>query len=535
MSGLLHDWVVRAARERPHARAIVGSHGVMTYGQLDSMSDAVAWNLRERGCAPGDRVGVLMPKSARAIASIIGALKAGCAYVPFDPAGPASRTRTMIELCEPRAILVDADGAAAPRRLDELRGLGALDGVSVGWIGEAAARLERGGDFMLTGDEPPGGASVDAGVGPDDLAYILFTSGSTGTPKGVPISHANVAHLVEWAVDYFGLGPNDRLSGHTELTFDLSVFDIYVTFAAGGELHHVPKSATLLAPKLVSFVRDRGLTLWFSVPAQLTYVARFDSLPREGLPALRHVVWCGDVMPVPTLTYWMDRLPSAEYTNLYGPTETTVASSYYRVPRDFDPYASDIPIGRGCAGEDLLILGDDLRPVPEGEVGDIYIRGVGLSRGYWRDPERTAEAFVRDPASPDPDARIYRTGDVGRIDPQGQVRFLGRSDFQIKTAGFRVEPAEVERAVLRHSEVGACAVVPVDTDDFARTVAACAYVPSDGRIVPVGELKAHLAEWLPGYMIPSRWMVMDRLPLNDRGKVDRKEIRRLFSEEALVS
>src|SRR5439155_1251806 len=229
---------------------------------------------------------------------------------------------------------------------------------------------------------------------PAHPAHILFTSGSTGTPKGVIIPHSNVIHFVEWARRYFNLGPTDRVSGHPPLHFDLSTFDVYGTFASGAQLHLVPPEINLLPTALAKFIRDAELTQWFSVPSLLSYMAKFDVVRFNDFPALRRLLWCGEVFPTPALRYWMTRLPHATFTNLYGPTETTIASSYYTVPTCPEDESEAIPIGTPCEGEELLVLSETLRPVSPGEVGNLYIRGVGLSPGYWRDPEKTRAAFV---------------------------------------------------------------------------------------------------------------------------------------------
>ena len=229
---------------------------------------------------------------------------------------------------------------------------------------------------------------------PDDAAHILFTSGSTGDPKGVVITHANVIHFVEWAVRYFGMAESDRVSCHPPLHFDLATFDIFGAFAAGAKLHLVPPELSLLPNKLADFIRDSELTQWFSVPSVLNYMAKFDVVRQNDFPALRRLLWCGEVFPTPALSYWMKRLPRVSFTNLYGPTEATIASSYYKVPNCPADNTQAIPIGTACDGEELLVLDGSLRPVPQGEVGDLYIGGVGLSPGYWRDPAKTAAAFV---------------------------------------------------------------------------------------------------------------------------------------------
>jgi amino acid adenylation domain-containing protein len=522
-TGVLHSWVTEAARIRPAARAVIGEAESLTYGEIDAYSNRLAAVLQRHGCARGDRVAVLMSNSPRAVASLIGALKAGCAYVPLDPSGGMARTADMLRQCEPKVLLA---GGCDAHIVDDFASHGALGSAAVGWLGPNGPPTRV--DFTLADVEAAAPEAPATDVGPDDLAYILFTSGTTGSPNGVPITHASAYAFIDWAVRHFGLGPEDRLSGHTALTFDLSTFDIYATFAAGAELHQVPKRVRLLPHEVGSFIQERRLTLWFSVPSQLAYVARFHALEGKDLTSLRHVVWCGDVLPTPALIYWKHKLPGVTFTNLYGPTEATVASSYYQVPDDFDDPRATIPIGTACEGEELLILDEQLGRVPDGDIGDICIRGVGLSPGYWRDPVRTAAAFLQDPQATNGSGRVYRTGDRGRRGPDGLVHFLGRSDFQIKTSGYRVEPAEVENAILGLDEVAACAVVAVKVDDFSGSAIGCAYVPSNGKPLRPGEIKLRLADTLPAYMVPTRWLVLEELPVDSRGKVDRTLARTLL-------
>src|SRR2546425_788061 len=304
----------------------------------------------------------------------------------------------------------------------------------------------------------------DCRNGPGDAAHILFTSGSTGTPKGVVITHGSVIRFVEWAKRYFGLGPADRISGHPPLHFDLSTFDVFGTFAAGAQIHLVPPDLNLLPTALAQFIRAAELTQWFSVPSLLSYLAKFDVVRFDDFPTLRRLLWCGEVFPTPALRYWMTRLPHVTFTNLYGPTETTIASSYYTVPSCPEDDRAAIPIGSPCAGEELLVLNERFQPVPPGEVGDLYIRGVGLSPGYWRDAEKTRAVFLSNPFGSDPADRIYRTGDLARIGDDGLVYFLGRADSQIKSRGYRIELGEIETALNALSCLRECAVVAVATD-----------------------------------------------------------------------
>jgi acyl-coenzyme A synthetase/AMP-(fatty) acid ligase len=244
------------------------------------------------------------------------------------------------------------------------------------------------------------------------------------------------------------------------------------------------------------------------------------------------VIWCGDTLPTPVLRHWMTRLPHVRFTNLYGPTETTIASSYYTIPACPQDDRQPIPIGRACQGEQLLLLDDDLRPVPPGETGEISIRGVGLSPGYWRDSEATGRAFLSQRIG-DPADRIYRTGDMGRVGPDGLVYFLGRRDRQIKSRGHRIELGEIEAALQTLSSLGESTVVAVSTSGFEGSVVCCAYVPAPGQQVAPSALRRQLARMLPGYMVPSRWKAVDRLPLNPHGKTDRGEVQRWFAENPI--
>ncbi len=544
---LLHEWVTRAAEADPDGRALVRTDEVLTYEDLERTSNRLARALREVGCRRGDRVAFLLPRTPMALAVIVGILKADCIYVPLEVRSPAARLAKVIARCEPTVILA---GPPTRARFEELAGEGALDQpVRLGWMDiepesagtirseapsvDASPSREFEAAFTWSDVEALPSSSPQSAGHPDDAAYILFTSGSTGTPKGVVVTHRNVTTFIEWAVSYFGLSREDRIGGYTELTFDLSTFDIYATFASGAELHMVPEELKLLPPKIVAFMRKAKLTHWLSVPSFFEYATRFDAVRPDDLPDLRWMTWCGDVLPNASLRYWMDRLPHTRFANLYGPTETTVASSYYRVPEVPDESAAPVPIGKACAGEELLLLDDGLRPVPLGSVGHLHIRGAGLSPGYWREPERTREVFLPDPFDEKSQgSRIYRTGDLGRMDGEGNVHFLGREDQQVKTRGFRVELGELEGALRSLPEVEGCAVVGFARDGVPGKLLGCAFVPANGQAASPRALKEDLARILPDYMIPVRWKAVDQLPLTSRGKVDRRKIEDWMKETA---
>jgi len=528
----LDGYLRRQAEDEPDAPALAFEDERLTYGQLETSANRLARLLRDVGCRAGDRICLLVPKTPGAIVGMQAALKAGCVYVPIDIASPAPRVERILEAAEPRLVLTSQPAAGL---VDDLLARGTLGAETViGSIDDAAVVGERfRSGFGASDAEAFSGEPLPSdATGPDDPAHILFTSGSTGIPKGVVITHANAIRFIEWAVDYFGIQSSDRVSGHPPLHFDLSTFDIYGSFAAGAELHIVPATLNLLPHKLAEFIESRGLTQWFSVPSALAYMAKFDVVREGAFPQLQRLLWCGEVMPTPALIYFMTRLPHVRFTNLYGPTEATIASSYYTVPAIPASETDPIPIGTPCAGEELLVLDDELNELPTGEIGNLYIGGVGLSPGYWRDEEKTDAAFVQGPRSSPQPRRIYRTGDLAHLGEDGLVYFHGRADSQIKSRGYRIELGEIEVALNALGSLREAAVVAVEAEGFEGMAICCAYAPMSGTSIEQQEVAARLREVVPTYMIPTRWQVFDQLPKNVNGKIDRASLKEFFAESS---
>lgn len=530
MKPRLQDWLTVQAARRPEAVAIVFQGQSTTYAALEQASNRLARALQAVGCSRGDRVALLLPKSPKALVAMFASLKADCIYVPIDTTGPAARIQRILNSCECRCLLAERSTAGL---LNELVANGAVtDSTRIGWMDEGAEpSLGIRAQFSWAEVESLDDSNVDSAAGSADPAHIFFTSGSTGIPKGVVVTHASVIQFVRWAVAYFGMGSEDRISGHPPLHFDLSTFDIYGTIAAGAQIHLLTPEVSLLPHKLAEFIREAELTQWFSVPSVLHQMAKFDAVRQNDFPALKRLLWCGEKFPTPALMYWMRRLPRVTFENLYGPTEATIASSYYRVPRCPEDETADIPIGAPCKGELLLVLDDQLRPVESGEPGDLYIGGVGLSPGYWRDPEKTKEVFRPNPYSSNPSDRIYKTGDLARIGSGGMIYLVGRSDSQIKSRGYRIELGEIEGALHAIPGVEEAAVVALDSGGPDGKTICCAYVPAPGTDLPPITLKKHLSRALPHYMLPGRWMVLKRLPRNGNGKTDRPLLKQQFLQE----
>ena len=533
MDRLLQSWVTKQAEVRPNDVAIVSGADSLTYGQLETASNQLAHLLQDAGCQNGDRVCILMPKSTEAIVSMIGILKAGCMHVPIDVATPAARIRHIFDSCENRVIV--AGGRVVPL-LDELMADEALRfRTTIVWLenlsaatGTSAPEAKNFKTAFSTRDlKSAPSAPLPQNRTANDGSHILFTSGSTGVPKGVVITHSNVSTFVGWALKHYGIDHTDRFSGHTPFHFDLSTFDIFGSITAGAQLHLVPSETALLPPKLAEFIRNSKLTQWFSVPSVLNYMAKFNSVQQNDFPDLRRVLWCGEVLPTPALIYWMERLPKVHFSNLYGPTEATIASSYYDVTTCPTDPKSQIPIGTPCGGEGLLVLNEKFEPVPVREIGDLFITGVGLSPGYWRDPAKTAAAFLQD--KNDPTRRLYRTGDLAYRDEQGLVWFVGRADTQIKVRGYRIELGEIETALNSMAKLQECAVVAIPTDNFGGYMICAAYVVRAGEQVTLADLREHLKKLVPNYMMPARWTAYESLPKNANGKIDRPRLKDAFA------
>jgi amino acid adenylation domain-containing protein len=527
MTMLLQQGVTARAQARPEAVAIAFKNERLTYGALEETSNRLARLLTDAGCRRGDRVALLMPKMPAAIVAMLGVLKADAIYVPLNPADPETRLARTLEVSDCRCIL--AAGPVGRVLRDTLAMATLRQRPLIGWLDtEPPSEFEPASMFDLRDLAAfPATAPACANSG-GDVAHILFTSGSTGLPKGVMITHESVLHIIRWASAYFGIAPTDRISQHPPLRFDVSTFDIFCALGAGAELHLVPPELNLLPHKLAQFIRDARLTQWFSVPSVLNLMANFDVVLQDDFPALRRVLFAGEAIPTPTLIHWMRRLPHASFTNLYGPTETTIVSSYYTLPRCPANEREPIPIGTACAGEQLLVLDEQMRPVAQGEIGDLYIRGVGLSPGYWRDPEKTRGAFLPCPDGAGPHDRVYKTGDLARRGADGLHYFVGRADTQIKSRGYRIELGEIEAALNSLTGLRESAVVAIKSEGFEGWLICCAYVPApDNNVSPEG-LRKGLAGLVPGYMLPARWMRYDVLPKNVNGKFDRPRLKECF-------
>ncbi|WP_431272461.1 AMP-binding protein [Dankookia sp. P2] len=369
------------------------------------------------------------------------------------------------------------------------------------------------------------GASRLRRPGPDDGAYLLFTSGSTGAPKGVPLRHANVMAYLRATTARYQPTPDDRFTQLFDLTFDLSVHDMFLCWGAGAALY-CPSDAARMAPQ--EFVRRHDLTFWFSVPSTATYMQRLRIL-RPGLfPSLRWSLFCGEALPRRIAEAWAAAAPNSTVENLYGPTEATIAITAYRLPADPDAAAQlpdIVPIGRPFPGQAAIVIDAEGTPAPMGEAGKLCLGGSQVAEGYWRRPDLTAERFLP-PQGTDPGMGWYRTGDRVRETAEHGLVFLGRMDRQVKINGHRVELQEVEAALGRAaaSDCVAALAWPLDAGGLARGIVA--FVGRDD--MPAEAILEACRRMLPPYMVPSQIRPLSDWPVNDHGKADYKRLRQLL-------
>lgn len=511
----LADFLESSAARHPDHVAVVDSDGrTLNYAELNRQADALAAHLAAQGVRPGDRVGVVLPKSLASVVSVFGIMKAGAAYVPVDCNAPAERARRILDDCRIRSAIVDARGlAAVPPEQDGA----CLCGVVVVGPYDTHTDLDVCSFEHATagGQEPPRLTRSR-----DDLAYILYTSGSTGTPKGVMLTHGNAVSFVDWCSSVFEPTSADRFSSHAPFHFDLSVLDLYVAFKHGASVHLISETLGKSPKDLARFITARRLTVWYSTPSILTLLLQFGDLRSDDVPDLRLVLFAGEVFPVKHLRELKRCWPEPTYFNLYGPTETNVCT-FARIP-DTIPADRDTPypIGPLCSHCEGVVLDDDGRVVPEGGEGLLYISGPSVFGGYWNRPVENEKAFVERDGR-----RWYNTGDVVRWIHDEGFLYAGRKDRMVKRRGYRIELGEIERALYAHPSLREVAVVAVpDQDAGTRIVAFVAR--HEGQPAPsIVALKTFCGTKIPSYMSPDAFVFAPRLPKTSTDKIDYQNLK----------
>ena len=521
------------ATARQHARrpALVIGEELITYEELAVRAGRIGACL-QRFARNAPTLGAIFgSRTFATYEGLLGTLLSGAGYVPLNPKFPDARNAYMLAVSGASTLVLDAEG------IPRFGGLVAqverpllVVVPHVEDVSELAGRFPQH-TFVGTSElaklapinEPPA-------IDPDAMAYLLFTSGTTGTPKGVMVNHRNVLHHLALMRDRYGMDENDRVSQTFDTTFDLSVFDIFATLTSGASLHVLPAKAMLAPDK---FIREHELTVWYSVPSIAMMMRSFGLLDPETLPSLRLSMFCGERLPASVAAAWQAAAPKSRVDNLYGPTEVTISCTGYTwngAPQD--EVDGGVPIGEPYPGMTVAVVDEQLHLVEAGERGELCMRGPQVVPGYWLDEAKTNERFVQMPWWTGPDNRWYRTGDVAYLRADGQFIHCGRNDDQVKLHGQRIELGEIEKVLGEIAQTDFVAVVAHPRDESGPR----------GLVATVAHPKVGIPQLLKGartklapYMIPQQVIVLDEMPLNANGKIDKKRVLELVQQRDTAS
>ncbi|WP_190285775.1 polyketide synthase [Montanilutibacter psychrotolerans] len=502
----IQQQIEQQAALRPDAIAVTCEGVSLSYRDLNSRANQVAHRLRALGVGPDTLVAIGLERSTEMVVGLLGILKAGGAYLPVDAAYPRERVQFMLDDARP-AVLMTSSGHRTS--------LPATD----------VPTLLLDADWTELASEPTSDPTPLAQ--PDHLAYVIYTSGSTGKPKGCQVTHANVARLFTATRAWFEFGPDDVWTFFHSHAFDFSVWEIWGALIHGGRVVVVPHLVSRSPEMFHALLMREGVTVLNQTPSAFRGLIHADlaAVDAPSALSLRHVIFGGEALELQMLRPWFDRHGDQcpRLINMYGITETTVHVTYRPIAcADLERNAGSV-IGEPIPDLRLFVLDPDLVPVAIGDVGEIHVSGAGVTRGYLNRPELTAERFI-DWQSPDGEpVRLYKTGDLARRLPDGDLEYLGRCDHQVKIRGFRIETGEIESALIRHAAVRECAVIARD-DGAGGEPRLVAYVVPRGAQASHAVLRAHLSSTLPDYMLPSAFVDLAALPLTENGKLDRRAL-----------
>jgi amino acid adenylation domain-containing protein len=487
------ELIAAHAAATPDALAVTHGDRSLTYKELDRRAGLLARRLRSLGVGPNVVVGLCLNRSLAMMVAALGVIKAGGAYLPLDPGYPKERLAFLLQDSQAR-IVVTGNCMLEAVPVDRQHVIG----------------LDLAGGFSDPGQLEP----FTADVNPSHLAYVIYTSGSTGQPKGVEVTHGSLSNLISWHLRAFNVTASDRASHVAAVSFDAAVWEVWPYLCAGASVH-IPEGVATNDPEAIrDWLVSQGTTIGFLATP---LAERLITLEWPARTALRVMLTGAD-----TLHHYPPRRLRFQLINNYGPTECTVVASSGKVSPNENP--DRLPtIGRPIDGVQIYILDEHMQQVMLGQVGEIYIGGAGLARGYRNRPELTSERFVPNLFSSEPGARLYKTGDLGRCLPDGQIAFLGRADDQIKVRGYRIEPAEIVKVLDEHPAVQASVVVARDGSEEEKTLVA--YVVTAPNAQPThSELRNFIAARLPEYMLPATFITLEALPLSPSGKIDRASL-----------
>ncbi|KAG0002656.1 hypothetical protein BGZ65_002456 [Modicella reniformis] len=500
----IHHFFEQKVEQTPQATALVFMDQSLSYSELNERANRLAHHLIGLRIQPDTLVAICVERSFGMIIGVLAILKAGGAYVPLDPTYPKERLISILEDARPRIALVDNVGLAI------LKDAKLNQPCQKDHGDEAPIVLIDINEPRLLPHTNPEVLELTS----HHLAYVIYTSGSTGKPKGVMVEHHGFVEYILSRIEDLGLDGSSRVLQFSSLNFDVSAMDTFTAFFSGASLHLLDNRTRLDRSQLWDYIERHSITQAVLPPAILQEC--------KGCPPLSTkltIVSCGEELPASLLRALCRQIPNGTFINEYGPTESTVMATTWKSPTVFNGHI--VPIGRPIANKKIYILDDRGRPVPLGAVGELYISGVGIARGYLNLHELTTKVFVPDPFTKETDARMYKTGDLARYLPDGNLLFLGRNDHQVKIRGFRIELGEIEARLVHYTLVDKAAVIAMGEGNDKRLVAYVVAKPNDQLI---NSLRTYLSSSLPDYMVPAAFVRLDNLPLSSNAKFDRRQL-----------
>lgn len=491
------DYFLDSVSRYPNHVAICDQGKSYTYVNLHARAVEISQNINQHKTTKKYPVIIALNKGFDAIAAIIATQLAGHIYVPIDVQSPNPRLLAISEQLGEFMVISNTEIMGKLTCMNK-----SVCTINVDNLKANTSEVEL---------------EIDTGIDADPL-YIIFTSGSTGTPKGVTISHRSVIDYIEWAKQNYPMAASDVMMSQAPLYFDNSTLDLYLTWANGASLL-IPDDKIYMFPiQVLETMNLHKVTTIFWVPSVLINLANSGLLPEVNVPTLRNILFAGEPMPVPQINEWVKNYRGCLFSNLYGPTEITVDCTAYTF---FEPFSgTNLPIGYACRNTNIIILNEQKLPCSPNEIGELYVRGSSLALGYWNDIEKTERVFIQNPHQKNYRDLLYQTGDLVRRDEFGLITFTGRKDTQIKHMGYRIELGEIDSCISQHPDIAlACTIYIKEKNKIA-----CIATAKNGSIVEIIELKRFLSDKLPRYMIPSIFKIVDHMPMNANGKIDRIKI-----------
>ena len=501
----LHDLIEAQADLLSENPAVICGSDQLTYREFNSRANQLAHHLRDRGIGPNARVGICLNPSLDFAITVLAVLKSGGACVPLDPNYPAERLSYMLEDVQAQALVTNR-GILSDR---------IPAGCEVLFLADMAVTLSS---------QPQ--TNLKSLATPDDIAYVIYTSGSTGKPRGVLLAHRGLVNYNANMSRVYGVTPRDRVLQFCSISFDIAVEELFIAWLGGAALVFRTEETPLAVPDFLAWAEQQGITV-LDLPTAYwhEWVNQIPEVDKPVPQGLRLVIVGGEKVLAKAYAAWSNTVGTrVRWINTYGPTEASIAVAAFEPNFDAgQPIPENIPIGQPLANTRIYLLDRHLQPVPVGVSGELHIGGVGVARGYLNRPELTTQKFISDPFSSDPNARMYKTGDLARYRPSGEIEFLGRGDDQVKIRGFRIELGEIESELAKHSGVREVVVIARTSEDNSGDKQLVAYlVPKQGVQLPTAELRGYLEQHLPDYMVPSAFVILQKMPLTPNGKINRR-------------